>query len=341
MLAPITHPLPPTGYGPWEQVVTDLTDGLCAAGHEVTVFGPAGSETAGTLLATIPHPLEEWPDTEGPPDHRVWEEIHIASMARMAARGDFQIIHSHLGVHPLGYAHLLETPMLTTLHGSAWNQAIHPALDRYKDLPFVSLSDSERAFFPDLNYVSTVFNGIDVDRFRVGRGDGGFLLFAGRMAPEKRPDLAIEVARLADIPIKLAGPVEDKHREFFAEVVTPMVDGTMVEYLGSVMRTELIELYPEASAVVMPLGWDEPFGLVVIESLASGTPVVGWRRGALPELIRDGVTGAIVDDVAGAAASLARLGQLDRSECRSDAESRFSVEAMASGYVDAYLRVIG
>jgi glycosyltransferase involved in cell wall biosynthesis len=340
MLAPITHPIPPSGYGPWEQVVSDLTRGLTDVGHDVTLFGPVGSDTPGHLVATVPHPLDEWPSTENPPDHRVWEEIHIAAMAESASARDFDIIHSHLNVHPLGYARLLDTPMITTLHGSAWNRGIHPALDRFKDLPFVSLSNSERAFFPGLNYVATVHNGIDCARFGPGPGDGGFLLFAGRMAPEKQPHLAVEVGRLADTPVKFAGPIEDRHRAYFESEVAPGLDGAMAQYVGDLERGELADVYGKAAAVIVPLAWDEPFGLVVVESLASGTPVVGWRRGALPELIEDRVTGFLVDDVPGAVSAVKKLDDLDRAACRQDAVARFSISAMTDGYIDAYQRVL-
>lgn len=316
MLAPITHSIPPSGYGPWEQVVSDLTRGLIDDGHHVTLFGPQGSETPGGLVATVPYPLDAWPATEHPPDHRVWEEIHIAAMAEMVSVQDFDIVHSHLNVHPLGYARILDTPILTTLHGSAWNRAIQPALHRFRDLPYVSLSNAERDFFPDLNYVATVHNGIDCARFEPGPGDGGFLLFAGRMAPEKQPHLAVEVGRNADLTVKRAGPIEDRHRAYFETEVSPRVDGVMVQYLGNLKRSELAEVYGKATAVVMPLAWDEPFGLVVVESLASGTPVVGWRRGALPELIEDGVTGFLVEDVSGAVSAVKNLDGLDRVACR-------------------------
>ncbi len=341
MLAPITHSIPPSGYGPWERVVADLTGGLIEEGHDVTLFGPAGSETPGHLVPTVPYPLDEWPPSEGTPDHRVWEEIHVAALAEVVSSQDFDIIHSHLTVHPLGYASLLDPPMLTTLHGSAWNRAIHPALERFRDLPFVSLSLAERAFFPGLNYVATVHNGVDCTRFEPGSGKGGFLFFAGRMAPEKQPHLAIEVARRADLPVKLAGPVEERHRDYFETEVATRLDAGIAVYLGDLKRGELVEAYREAAAVIMPLAWDEPFGLVVVESLASGTPVIGWRRGALPELIEDGVTGFVVDDVAGAVAAVANLGGLDRAVCRREAETRFSIPVMTRGYVAAYRRVLG
>ena len=339
MLAPISHQIPPVGYGPWEQVAGDLTDGLVAAGHDVTLFASAGAGTRAKLEATVPFAMSEWPDDD-PNDPRVWEEIHVAVMAKAVSENGFDIIHSHLNVHPLGFAALLDPPMITTLHGSAWNRSIHPALARFSHLPFVSLSESERSFYPELNYVATVNNGIRCESFRFSDTSHEFLLFAGRLAPEKRPETAIEVARRSGRPIKLAGPIEDKHRGYFDAEVAPLVDGSQVEYLGNLVRADMVDLYPKAAALLMPLAWDEPFGLVVAESLASGTPVIGWRRGALPELIRDGVTGMIVDDLDAAVAAIDGLDRFDRGECRHDAETRFSVETMTAGYVTAYERVL-
>ncbi len=340
MLAPITHRIPPVGYGPWEQVVANLTNGLVGAGHEVTLFGPAGSETGADLVATVPHPLDEWPHVDASPDHRIWEEMHIATMAELSAKGRFDIIHSHLHVHALGYASLLPVPMVTTLHGAAWNGAIHPALTQYKDLPFVSISDAERDMFPEIRYVATVYNGIDCDRFPPGEGRGGYLFFAGRMAPEKAPHLAIDVARRTGRQLKMAGMIEERHSDYFEDKVRPWLDGTRVQYLGPLDRSTLGTVYRDAAALLMPLRWPEPFGLVVAEALASGTPVIGWRRGSLPELIRDGVTGAVVDDVVGAAAAVARLADFDREECRRDAVARMSIEAMTHGYVRVYRKVL-
>jgi glycosyltransferase involved in cell wall biosynthesis len=333
MIAPISHPYPPSGYGPWERVAHDLTERLVAMGHEVTLFAATGSTTSARLIETVMAPLDS-----GRADSRLEEERHLSVAMEASQGGSFDVIHSHLHVHGLVFSRLISTPILTTLHGVAWNQATHPLLLQYAEMPFVSLSESERSFLPELNYVATVPNGIRTSEIPVGSGDGGYLVFVGRMAPEKAPDLAIETARSAGIPLRLAGIVEDRHRDFFETKVLPACSGG-IEYLGPLDRPDLWRLVGGARALVMPLRWHEPFGLVAAESLASGTPVIAWRMGALPEVIEDGVSGYLVDDVAEAANSVELLGSLDRAVCRTIAEARFSDSVMAANYAEVYRRL--
>lgn len=339
ILAPITHSTPPKGYGPWERVAGDIADGLVSEGQEVILFAPVGSGTSARLAPTVPHPLSEWPIDEEPPDFRIWEEVHIAEMASIVRNGGFDIVHSHLHVHALGYADFLPCPMVTTLHGVAWNKAVRPALRRYRSHPFVSISDSERAFLPELRYVGTVYNGIQIDDFPYGEG-GEALLFAGRLAPEKAPHLAIEAAISAGRSIRLVGGIEPKHQGYFSEKIEPFLSSQDVEYVGPLSRSEIAVEYANAAALVMPLEWDEPFGLVVVEAMAAGTPVVAWARGAMPELVRDGETGFLVSTVDEAVDAIGRIERIDRSSCRKAAASRFSIDSMARGYLEVYRRLV-
>ena len=338
MIAPISHGLPPDGYGPWERVAFDLAEGLVSLGQRVTVFAPAGARLSGELVATVAHPLDVV--GEGAFDARVLEELHVATAVEHAAAGGFDVLHSHLHVHALGFSRLVGCPLVSTLHGSAWNREHHPMLAAYREMPFVSISDAERALFPTLNYVGTVWNGIDVADFPPGDGSGGYLLFAGRMAPEKAPDEAVEIARRAEHPLVMVGGIEAVHGPFFEARVRPLLRDAGIEYLGPVSREELVELYRHAVATLMPLRWDEPFGLVVVESLACGTPVVASRRGAMPELVRHGETGFLFESRGAAVAAVGRVATIDRSRCRADAEARFSREAMARGYLEVFLRVL-
>ncbi|HKZ20904.1 MAG TPA: glycosyltransferase family 4 protein [Acidimicrobiia bacterium] len=334
MLAPIAHSFPPPGYGPWEQVAYDLAEGLVDLGHDVTVFAAGGGQSSGRFVATVVEPL----DRSGL-DPRLTEDQHIFRTMEAVAESGFDVLHSHLHVHALGYSRFLPCPMVSTLHGSAWNEAHHPILDSYKEQPFVSISDAEREFLPDLNYVATVHNGIDFELFPLRAAKDDFLLFAGRIAPEKAPDLAIEVARRSDHRLLLAGLIEAKHQSYFEAEIQPRL-GKGIEYLGEVERSELAQLLGKAAALLMPLRWAEPFGLVVVEAFATGTPVVAWQAGAMPELVRDGVNGFLVAGVEEAEAAVERLADLDPATIRNSARERFSRSAMAAGYAGVYTRLM-
>ena len=334
MLAPITHPYPPLGYGPWERVTHDLTERLVLDGHDVTLFAPAGSETKAELIETADAPLVSTPWI----DRRAAEDLHVETAMTVAGDGAFDIVHSHLHIHALPFADQIPCPMLTTLHGAAWAPAHHDLLRRHSDLPFVSLSDRERAFLPELNYVATIPNGIRVEEFPPGDGSGGYVVFVGRISPEKAPHLAVEVARRSGRHLLMAGIIEDQYRRYARDCL--LSTGEFVDFLGPLDRPELSLLLRDATALLMPLQWDEPFGLVVVESLASGTPVIAWRRGAMPEIIDDGVTGFIVDDVASAVEALSRVDDLSRAGCARVARARFDDATMAAAYANVYGRVV-
>lgn len=334
MIAPISHPYPPGGYGPWERVTHDLTERLVADGHDVTLFAPQGSITNARLVETVPAALET---AEGG-DPRLGEETHLAVAMEAAASGEFDLVHSNLHVHALVFSRLIGVPLLTTLHGVAWNKEHHPLLRRYADLPFVSVSDRERAFLPELNYVATIPHGLAVDEIPVGEGGDGYLVFLGRLAPEKAPDLAIEVAERSGMPLLMAGPIDEAHADYFDWLMERRHTG--VDYLGPLERADVWDLLGGAAALLMPLRWDEPFGLVVIESLAVGTPVVAWGMGAMPEIVDDGSTGFLVSDVDGALAALERIDTIERAACRRSAEKSFSDIRMAADYADVYGRLV-
>lgn len=330
MIAPITYPYPPPGYGPWERVTHDLTERLVADGHDVTLFAAAGSKTSAELVATTDRPLSVIPA----PRRRMVEDRHITRAIELADRGSFDVVHSHLHVHVLRFADQLSRPLLTTLHGAAWDQAHHTQLRRHASRPFVSLSDRERLFLPELNYVATIPNGIRLTDFPPGRGEEGHLVFVGRLAPEKAPDLAIETARRSGRPLKIAGVIEDAHHDYAMEILSRC--GSGIEYVGALERAALSKLIRDSSGLLMPLTWDEPFGLVVVEALASGTPVIAWRRGAMPEIVDHGTTGYLVDDVDGAVGAVSSLTSISREECVRQAGQRFSDSVMAARYVQAY-----
>ena len=328
MLAPISHRYPPDGYGPWERVTHDLTERLIESGIEVTLFAAADSITTAELVATLPSSLERVPG----PLHRELEDDHIRKALAESRRRKLDLVHSHLHVHVLALSGEEGPPIITTLHGVAWNPEIRELLFEHRYRPFVSLSERERSFAPHLNYVGTVPNGVRVADFPLGSGEGGYLAFVGRLAPEKAAHLAVTVAQRAGRHLLVAGPIEEKYRDY-AEMV---VSAPGVDYLGELERDNLSLLLQDATALLMPLAWDEPFGLVVVESMVSGTPVIAWRRGAMPEIVVDGVTGFLVDDVDEAVAALDHVDGLDRAECALVARKRFSDKAMAAGYAAIY-----
>ena len=355
MLAPISWPLPPAGYGPWEQVAHNLTEELVKLGHNVTLFAAAGTKTSATFAQTCPHALAEWPEPErsrpqafdpqtglleGPPDARALEELHIATCMEGASSGEFDIVHSHLHVHALVFSRLIPCPLISTLHGSAWVRAAHPVFLQYKDMPFVSLSDAERTFLPELNYVATIPNGIDLAKFPFEQEKDDYLLFAGRLAPEKGPAEAIEVARRSGRRLLIAGMIEPQHEEYYNTRVKPHIDGKQIEYLGLLSQKDLAPVYRKAAAVLFIINWTEPCGLVALESQASGTPLIATRRGSMPEIIRNGKTGFIVDTVDEAVGAVEKLGTIKPSACRHNVESRFSAPVMAKAYAKAYESLI-
>lgn len=334
MLAPVSHPYPPVGYGPWERVTHDLTERLVTMGMDVTLFAPSDSITDAELVPTLPASLAAVP----PESHRQLEDRHIAKALSESRNRELDLIHSHLHVHVLAMAEGSEVPtILTTLHGAAWNRENRDRLIAHRNRPFVSLSSSERSFMPELNYVGTVPNGVRLEDFPVGSGEGDYLTFVGRLAPEKAAHHAVTVAEKTGHRLLVAGPIEEKHRDYGHSVVSSPV----VDYLGELDRDHLSFLLRDATALLMPLAWDEPFGLVVVESMVSGTPVIAWRRGAMPEIVVDDVTGVLVDDVGEAIVALNVAATLDRGECARVAREMFSDQAMAAGYAVMYQSALG
>ena len=268
------------------------------------------------------------------------EELHIGACMNRAATGEFDIVHSHLHVHALPFGRLIPVPLVSTLHGSAWVRASHPMLRAYKDLPFVSLCDAERQFLPELNYVASVCNGIRLEDFPFEPEKDDYLLFAGRLAPEKGAAESVELARRTGRRLLIAGMIEPQYQDYFDTRVKPHIDGKQIEYLGLLSQAELAPVYRKAAAVLFLISWIEPCGLVALEAQASGTPLIATRFGALPEIIVDGKTGFVVDSLDQAVDALERLHTIRPADCRQNAETRFGTEPMAKGYEAVYQSLI-
>ena len=332
MLASIAHSVPPRSYGPWEQVASTLTEGLVARGHDVTLFATSDSTTSARLHATAPAGYEE----DASVDAKVHEALHIAAVFERA--GEFDVISNQFDFLPLAFSRLVDTPVVTTVHGFS-SERIVPVYQAYDDIAhYVSISDSDR--HPSLTYAATIHHGIELDRFSVGAGDGGSLLFLGRIHPDKGTAVAIDVARRAGLPLVIAGVVHDQ--AYFDAEVAPHLGVDGISYVGPVGPVDRDRLLGGAAALLHLIDFAEPFGLSVVESLATGTPVVAFSRGSMPELLRDGVTGYLVADADADAAvgAVARLNRLDRAACRIDAVTRFSAARMVADYERLFARVV-
>lgn len=331
VLAPVSWRVPPRHYGPWEQFASLLTEALVARGIDVTLFASADSVTTGRLASVVARGYSEDLDVEP----KVAECLHIAHAFERA--GEFDVIHNSFDFLPLTYSGLVDTPVLTTVHGFS-SPRILPVYQRYNPTTaYVAISEADR--HPSLDYLATIHHGIDTDMFSLHPSPGDYLLFFGRIHPDKGTAEAIDVAVATGRRLVIAGIVQDQR--YFDEHVAPRVDGERVSFVGPVGAAERSELLGGAHALLHPIGFDEPFGYSVVEGMACGTPVIAFRRGSMRELIEDGETGFLVDDVEGAVAAVGRASSLDRAAIRAQAVARFGVARMVDDYLDAYAAVLG
>ena len=331
MLSAISWRTPPRAYGPWELVTSLLTEALIARGIDVTLFATLDSLTAGQLDGVAPRGYSEDPSLEA----KVWEALHVAHLFERAH--EFDLVHNQADFIPLVFSRLVATPMVTTIHGFS-SPRILPAFERYDDrVHYVSISDADRA--PSLTYAATIHHGIEVEKFPFDAEGSEDLLFFGRIHPDKGAGEAIRAARAAGRKLVLCGLVQDPG--YHEREVAPFIDGKAAEYRGIVGGEERLRALRSAKGLLHLIGFDEPFGLSVIEAMACGTPVIAHRRGSMPELIEDGVTGFLVDSFDEAIAAIERLGEIDRRACRRAVEERFTVDRMADEYLALYERVLG
>jgi glycosyltransferase involved in cell wall biosynthesis len=331
MLSSISWRTPPRAYGPWELVTSLLTEALVERGVDVTLFATLDSITAGKLDGIAPRGYSE--DESLNP--KVWEALHIAHCFERA--GDFDLIHNQADFMPLAFTELVDTPVVTTIHGFS-SPTILPVYERYDGRSaYVAISDADRA--PSLTYAATIHHGIRTDEFPFDPQGSDDLLFFGRFHPDKGAGEAVRAARAVGRKLVMAGIVQDA--DYFARTVAPFIDERNVEYRGVLGGTDRARALGSARAMLHLIGFEEPFGLSVIESMACGTPVIAYRRGSMPELIVDGVTGFLVDTFDEAVAAIERVGEIDRAACREHVQRHFTVDRMADRYLEFYHRMLG
>ena len=326
MLSSISWRTPPRAYGPWELVTSLLTEALVERGVDVTLFATLDSITRGKLDGIAPRGYSE-DETLNP---KVWEALHIAHLFERA--GDFDLIHNQADFMPLALSRLTDTPIVTTIHGFS-SPSILPMFQRYNDRSvYVSISDADR--HPSLHYAATIHHGIRIDEFPFDPVGSEDLLFFGRFHPDKGAGEAVRAARAVGRKLVMAGIVQDA--DYFASEVAPFIDEGTIEYRGVLGGEERTRALGSARALLHLIGFEEPFGLSVIEAMACGTPVIAYRKGSMPELIVDGVTGFLVDSFDEAVAAIDRVGEIDRAACRQHVMRNFTVDRMADRYVQLY-----
>ena len=328
--------VPPPLYGGTERVVSTLTEQLAQRGHEVTLFASGDSQTQAELVSCAPRGLRLDPKIR---DMVAYTMFQLGEVYRRA--GEFNLIHNHVDYYAFPFARLTQTPTLTTTHGRLDLDEIRRVYEIFPEQELVSISHAQRAPLPDAHWLRTVYNGIEISHFHFQPVGGDYLVFLGRMTPEKRPDRAIELARDLGRPLIMAAKVDPLDQQYFDHAIAPLIrDCPLVEFVGEVNEQEKDALLGGAYAYVFPIDWPEPFGLTMVEAMATGTPVVAYRAGSVPEVLIDGVTGFVCDSYRAMVDAVSNVKSLDRAACRAHVEARFSAAKMAEGYESAYAEVL-
>jgi len=330
-VAPLFESVPPRWYGGTERVVAYLTDELVRQGHDVTLFASGDSRTRAELAAVCPQALRLEASCR---DELAWHTLMVEQAVQRAS--EFDVLHFHISHVHYPIVRRLGVPHVTTLHGRLDLPELVPLHCEFRDVPVVSISDAQRAPLPQANWVATVPHGLPGHLYRFSRDGGGYFAFLGRVSPEKRLDRAIDIARAVGKRLRIAAKVDRVDRDYFETRIRPMLDDPLVEFIGEIGESEKGAFLGQASALLFPIDWPEPFGLVMIEALACGTPVLAFRCGSVPEVLDHGVTGFIVDDLDEAIDAAAGIDRLDRRACRHAFERRFAAARMARRYVDVF-----
>lgn len=334
-VAPLSEAVPPKLYGGTERIVSFLTEELVKLGHDVTLLASGDSCTSARLIGVVPEALRldaKCEDMLAP---------HIVQLKKvLEMEKEFDIIHFHTDYLNFLIEDLLNTPHLTTLHGKLTIPELQMVYNAFGEQPVVSISNHQRLPLPQANFIGTIHHGIPEDLFKKGNGEGKYLAFLGRISPEKRCDRAIEMAIASNIPLVIAAKVDKADKEYFKEKIEPMLQHPLVSFIGEINEDQKQEFLGKAKALLFPIDWPEPFGLVMIEAMACGTPVIAWNKGSVPEIIEDGENGFIVNSMEEAVDAISKLDLLDRNRVRSNFEERFTASRMAADYLELYRQII-
>lgn len=334
-VSPLVESVPPKQYGGTERIVSFLTEELVKQGHDVTLFASGDSVTQARLASMCPQALRFDPSIR---DHTAQHLLMLEKVRKQAA--DFDIIHFHTGYLHFQTCQHLMTPHITTHHGRLDIKEIYQLYWESRTVPVVSISDNQRSPIPWANWQGTVYNGIPKDILSFHEKPGNYLAFLGRISPEKRVDRAIEIAKQVGMKIKIAAKIDKVDQDYFKQYIKPLFNDPMVEFLGEIDDSEKNEFLGNAYALVFPIDWPEPFGLVMIEAMACGTPIVAYQRGSVPEIIAHGLNGFIVDNIQDAVSAVERIETLGRRQCRGFFEQNFTSRIMAQNYTKLYERML-
>lgn len=334
-IAPLYESVPPLLYGGTERVVSHLTEQLVALGHDVTLFASGDSMTAANLVSPCPRALRLAGDcVDGIPQHM----IQLDQVVQQAE--EFDILHFHSDYFHFPITKKLGCPTLTTLHGRLDLGDLVPLYNHFDTVPLASISFAQRLPLPRAHWVGNVYHGLPVDLYKPTEKPGSYLAFLGRISPEKRPDRAIEIAIRSGMNLKIAAKVDRADTQYFETIIKPLLAHPLIEYLGEITDREKNDFLGGAYALLFPIDWPEPFGLTMIEAMACGTPIIAFRCGSVPEIVSQGVTGFVVNDMESAVASVRRIADLDRRICRLTFERRFTADRMADDYVRLYQKQV-
>lgn len=335
-IAPLAESVPPKCYGGTERVVSWLTEDLVRRGHKVTLFASADSETRAELAPVVPRALRLDSTVKDCLPH------NLLLLDRVFQRAEeFDVLHFHVDLIHYPLFRQMADRVVTTLHGQLGFSDLIPFYRAFEEMPLVSISNAQRKPLPPVNWLATIYHGLPIDLYQpYSSNAGNYLAFVGRICPEKGIEDAIAVAKRTGIPLKIGAKVDNADRAYFESRIEPLLSDPLVQFLGEVNDAQKNELLGNALAMLFPIAWPEPFGLVMIEAAACGTPVIAYPCGSVPEIVEDGVTGLIVRDLDEAAHAVARARMLDRTHIRKRFEHRFTVERMTSKYLDAYSRLL-